>query len=167
MTDFNMVVRLTNKLFKRIKEKPPVEIWEEPNPFLDWAADHFTVGGYRFIIIANCASVLSWVSSAKGINDSRGFIKCIVEAQNECMKEYGFDFHWERIIAPSSRKFYFRKVADPRMSGILTDLTRHAKYHLYDGLSPYEASLLLNEMPQCSRKESFPIRAFQKLNINQ
>lgn len=160
-----MVIRLTNKLFKRIKENPPTKIWEEPSPFLDWAADHFTVSGYRFIIIANCASVLSWVSPARGVNDSGSFIKCVIEAQKECMKVYGFDFQWERIIVPSLDKVYFRKVADRNMTGILMDLTKHAKYYLSDpDLSSYEVSLRLNEMPQCSRKESFPVQAFQGLS---
>ncbi len=161
-----MVFRLTNKLFKRIRKKPPLEICEEPNPFLDWAADHFTVEGYRFIIVSNCASVLSWVFPAKGINDSNDFIKAANRAIETCLREYRFHFHWERILLPSLTSVYLRKVADPKMSGVLTDLVRHAKYYLSDpGITTDEASLLLNEMPQCSRKEPYTIRAFQNLSL--
>lgn len=161
-----MVFRLTNKLFKRIREKPPNEIVEETNPFLDWAADHFTVDGYRFIIVTNCASVLSWVFPAKGINDSNGFVKAANRAMETCLREYGFHFQWERMIVPSLVSVHLRKVADPSMSGVLTDLVRHAKYYLSNpNMTPHQASLLLNEMPQCSRKEPYTIRAFQNLSL--
>ncbi len=83
------------------------------------------------------------------------------------MQAYGFEIHWERIIAPGLGKVYFRKVADRNMTGILMDLVKHAKFLLSDpDLSPYEVSLYLNKMPQCSRKEGFPIRAFQNLTLN-
>jgi hypothetical protein len=162
-----MLFRLTNKLFKRLREHPPLEVDEAPNPFLDWAADHFTVQGYRFILITNCASVLSWVYPARGVNDPSDFIWSTMVEMEVCMREYGFDMHWERIMGPSFGKVRFRRVADRSMNGILVNLAMHAKYYLsYPDLSHYEVSLLLNEIPQCSRKETCPIQAFAQLSLN-
>lgn len=163
-----MVFRLTNKLLKKIKESPPSQLREAENPFVDWAADHFTVKGSRYIIVTNCESVLTWVYPAKGVNDSDRFIKFSLEAIENCLRENHFDLHWERIVVPSLKEIHFRKVADRNITGIMMDLVKHAKFYLsdyYDELSLYEISMRLSEIPQLSREIVFPRQAFRSLEL--
>jgi hypothetical protein len=161
-----MQFRLTNKLCKRIGERsldPPVNV---VSPFFDWASDHFTVGGYRFILIVNKASVLSWVFPGKGVNSSSDFIHEAFLAIKDCLHAHEFSFHYERIIVPAMGEVSLSKVGDRNMTGIMMDLVKHAKFYLseYD-LSCYELSLRLNKIPQCSREEAFPVKAFADLPL--
>lgn len=161
-----MQFRLTNKLCKRIGEHSPDSPVNGLSPFLDWASDHFTVGGYRFIIVVNKASVLSWVFPGKGVNSSSQFIHEAFLAMKDCLHAHGFSFHYERIIVPAMGEVSLSKVGDRNMTGIMMDLVKHAKFYLseYD-LSCHEISLRLNQIPQCSRKEAFPVKAFAALPL--
>lgn len=163
-----MQFRLTHKICKRIVEQSLGSPDDEVSPFLDWAADHFTVGGYRFVIIVNRASVLSWVFPGKGINCSSDFIRDASSAIRNCLHEYGFSFHFDRIIVPELSVVSLRKVGDRNMTGIMMDLVKHAKFYFseFDD-SCHEISLRLNQIPQCSRKEAFPVKAFAGLPIQQ
>jgi hypothetical protein len=156
-----------DKQIKIFKKKPPTDLYEESNPFLDWAADHFIFGGHRYIIVSNCATLLCWAYSAKGVNSSKKFAESTAESIKECMEFYEFDEQWERFIAPSIDEVHFRKVGDPKMSGNLTDFVRTAKLqlHLCPGISTQEISRRQKEVPQLKRKEIYPIEAFIKLSL--
>lgn len=162
-----MQFRLTHKMSKRIGALPVDSPDDGVSPFLDWAADHFTVGGYRFVIIVNRASVLSYVFPGKGVNCSSDFIRDASSAIRNCLHEYEFSFHYERIIVPAMSEVSFRKVGDRNMTGIMMDLVKHAKFYLseFDD-SCHELSLRLNTIPQCSRKEAFPVKAFAALALD-
>lgn len=163
-----MVFRLTHKLLKAIKAAPSPELEEGENPFVDWAADHFTFRGRRIILVTNCASILTWVYPGRGVNDSDSFIKCSLEAIRICLRENGFQVHWEKIISPSSSEVTFRKVGDRNLTGIMMELVKHAKFYLsdcYDEMTLEEVSKRLSEMPQLSRKEAFPLEAFRSLEL--
>lgn len=159
-----MIIRLTNKMFKKIKESPSEAQPEAENPFIDWVADPFFVNRHNYIIITNCASVLSWIFPGKGINDVSTFIKCSMTSVFECLDLYGFDAQFQQIILPSFGNVKLRKVADKNMSGILVDLVKTSKFFIGNyGLSLRETSIRINEIPQLTRKEPFPAKAFQLL----
>lgn len=86
-----------------------------------------------------------------------------------CLRVHHFDLHWEQIIAPAFNEAHFRKVGDSKMSGILTDLVRNAKFYLSDQyyckLTLPRLSMLLNDIPQTSRKIPFSHEAFKSLEL--
>ena len=69
-----MIIRLSQKLAKKIKvgkltEKPLDEI-----QYADWSANVFNVGRTQYIILCNTKSMYSCVMYAKGINNDNTFI---------------------------------------------------------------------------------------------
>lgn len=75
-----MIIRLTQKLVKKIKVAPTTVESRTENPFTDWTANLFTVGRAQYIILTHSASLYSVVFPGRGINDSGKFIKHVLLA---------------------------------------------------------------------------------------
>jgi len=162
-----MIYRLTNKLAKKIKEHPTHALDFSGNPFLDWAAEAFIAERTHYILITHSASLLSCVMHGRGITDDASFLDRANEAIGSCLRENGFEFIFESIIAPRMGEVTFSKVGNRQLTGIMVDLVKHAKLAVERyGAAPDEIGRRLNEIPQCTQKEVFPIKAFGKLQAN-
>lgn len=60
-----MIVRLTEKLAKKIKESGLVTLSANANPFADWSARVFTADRAQYILITNTATLYSRVIYGK------------------------------------------------------------------------------------------------------
>ena len=145
-----MIYRITNKLAKKIKEKPVESLSTDPNPFLDWSADHFVAGGLHHIVLMHNPSIMSLYFLSKGVTNSETFL---IRANDNirgglCM--YGFDSVYHTHIEPYFGNFRFPTFENRKLSGIMVDLVKHAKFlaSYYDHL-PFELTTKLNETPQC------------------
>ncbi len=62
-----MIIRLTAKLGKKIKNIPSATLPPDSNPFADWSAHLFTAERRQYILVANTSSLYSVVMPGKGI----------------------------------------------------------------------------------------------------
>ena len=163
-----MIYRLTNKMAKKIKESPDSTLEPPNNPFLDWAADLFIAERTHYILLTHCRSLLSCVAYAKGINNYDAFIRIANQSIKDCLSVYEYEFIFESLVAPQMGNVIFSKVGNRKVNGVMVDLVKHAKYYLsVDELSPLEITQRLNKIPQCSRKNPWPIKAFSELPVSQ
>lgn len=159
-----MIVRVSAKLGKKIHVSPAKSLPADPNPFADWSAHLFTADRAQYILITNTLSLYSMVMYGRGITDDSEFLSRMTTYMREFTRDDGHAFLFERLIAPSPVSFAFSKALNRAVIGSMNDLVYHAKFHLIERqMSPFDTSLLLNDMPMSCLKYDNPREAFLKL----
>lgn len=157
-------MRITAKLGKKIHVAPAKSLTADTNPFADWSARLFTADRTQYILISNTVSLYSMVIYGKGITDDCIFLEQSLNFMGEFLGEDGFEFIFEKWIAPSSILVSFSKALNKSVTGSMNDLVYLAKYHLIEGeKSPWETSLYLNQVPMSYLKYGNPRDAFLSL----
>jgi len=64
-----MIIRLTQKLAKKIGESPTEVLPPHSNPFADWCGHLFQAGRTQFIIVTNTHSLYSFIFYGRGITN--------------------------------------------------------------------------------------------------
>jgi hypothetical protein len=163
-----MILRLSQKLAKKIKVAPSHGLPPDSNPFVDWSSHLFTAERTQFIILTNTPSLYSTVMYGRGIADDNQFIRRALESIREFMVDDGQEFIYERFIAPASETVRFSKALSRSVTGSVNDLVFHAKMWLIErDLSPHETSFRLNEIPMSGFDYRNPREAFKALDVEQ
>ena len=71
---FVMIIRLSQKLAKKLKLGTLPSLPSDENPYADWSAHLFTADRTQYIILTNTQSLYSVVMYGKGIADDSRFI---------------------------------------------------------------------------------------------
>ena len=159
-----MIVRLTAKTAKKIKISPSESLPADTNPFIDWSTHLFSSDRVQYFLLTNTASLYSMVMYASGITNDSAFLKRITNYMGEFMRDDGFQFLYERLIAPETASILFSKTLNRSVTGSMNDLIYNAKVELTEGdMSPYDVSFKLNETPMSYLKYDHPREAFNKL----
>lgn len=141
-----MMIRLTERLAKKIKEPELRSLPLDPNPFADWTARLFTSDRTQYILITNSASLYSVVIYGKGITDDNAFIHAMTDSLRDVMEEDGFEEVYYKQVAPQLARISFAKTVSKSVTGSMNQLAFYAQAHLRTGeVSPYDVSLGLNE----------------------
>ena len=168
-----MILRLSQKLAKKLKvgTLPPLPLDE--NPYADWSANLFTADRTQYIILTNTQSLYSVVMFGKGIADDSRFIGRALDNIREFMERDGQEFAYRRLIAPASGNVRFAKSLNRSVTGSMNDMVFHAKGWLTEGeLSPYDVGFKLNQIPMSaikgkkSERYGIPREAFKLLADN-
>ncbi len=161
-----MILRLSAKLAGKVKVAPgdlealPLDM----NPFADWSAHLFVAQRRQFILVTNTASLYSAVVSGKGTTSDVALVRCLLAGLGKVMREDGFRFHFDRLVAPSSAGVLLAKALNRSVTGSMNELVYLARLFLTeDGLSPYESSFRLNRTPMGRLGYAFPVEAFAGL----
>ena len=161
-----MIFRVTQKLAKRIGITPSRCLPPDENPFADWSGHLFTARRVHYVIITNTPSLYSLLMDGRGITDDNQFLRRTLSHMSKFMAHDGNDFVFRRLIAPETRRVAYSKTWNRRVMGSMNDLVLHAKIHLVDGgMSPFDASAKLNEMPMSYLGYGTPKHAFRSLKI--
>ena len=70
-----MIIRLSQKLTKKINAGKQTEMPLDENPYADWSCHLFTADRTQYIILSNTASLYSCVMYGQGITDDSRFIE--------------------------------------------------------------------------------------------
>jgi tetratricopeptide (TPR) repeat protein len=157
-----MIIRLTQKLAKKIKVDSTVAAPPAENPFADWTANLFTVGRTQYIILTHSASLYSAVFYGRGINESGIFIDHALTALREQMEDEGHGDIFQKHIAPLAGNIQFSKTGDRSLLGSMNELVQHSQFILADE-SPAGASAKLNKIPMGALQYKYPRDAVAKL----
>jgi hypothetical protein len=161
-----MIFRLTHKLAKKIGIARLRFLPLNRNPYIDWTAHLFTADRAQYIIVTNTASLYSLVMYGRGITDDNEFIQSTLNFMRDFMTDDGYEFLFRRLIAPHTARVSFSKATDRRVIGSINDLIVQAKYYLTERqMSPFDASLQVNETPMSYIGYSKPKEAFSVLKV--
>ena len=168
--EFNMILRLSQKLNAKIKGGTLISLPLDENPLADWSAHLFVVNRTQYILVSNTKSLYSVVLYAKGIRNDSHFIERVMSNLREFMEDDGLAFVYHRFIAPASASVRFAKALNRSITGLMSELIFHAKSRLADGeLSPFDVGFKLNDVVTASLSSSkfdkyaTPHEAFQDL----
>ncbi|MEJ2033589.1 MAG: hypothetical protein P8Y63_11240 [Deltaproteobacteria bacterium] len=150
-----MILRVTQKLAKKIKVAPKVTLPRDSNPFADWAAHLFTADRTQYILLTNSASLYSVIFYGRGISESDIFIDRVLSALRDFMVDAGHGPVFERCIVPAASEILLCKTGDRSLLGSMNDHIHCAKAHLLCE-SPFEAGHKLNSTPMGAIGYRFP-----------
>ncbi len=160
-----MVIRLSQKLSKKIDETPTKIAPLDENPMADWSGHLFSADRTQYLILTNTASLYSAVLYGRGVTDGGRLIERGLAAVRDVMVDDGLGFIYLRLVAPSAARVLFSKTLNRSVTGSMNDLINCAKVWLTEEeLSPYDASFKLNEMPMSAIKYANPKEALLKLS---
>lgn len=161
-----MILRLSQKVTKKIKTVPTLVLPLGKNPFADWSVHAFTADRAHYLILTNTASLYSTVMHGAGVSSDNLLLDRGLSSIRELMVDDGLEFTYRRFIAPSTGQIKFSKALNRSVTGSMNDLVFHAKMWLTErGLSPHDTSLELNEMPMSVLDYANPREAFKTLGL--
>ncbi|ABA88720.1 hypothetical protein Pcar_1474 [Syntrophotalea carbinolica DSM 2380] len=157
-----MIIRLTQKLAKKIKVFPTDAAPRTENPFSDWTANLFSAGRAQYIILTHSTSLYSVVFPGRGINDPDRFIEHALSAMGEQMADARYGGVFEKHIAPLAGNIRFSKTGDRCVLGSMNELVQQAKCRLADQSLAF-AVKGLNETPMGALEYLYPRDVLEKL----
>jgi len=159
-----MIIRLTAKLAKKIKDNPTTTLPRAPNPFADWAANLFTAERTQYIILTNSASLYSVIFYGRGITEFDIFIDLALAALSDHMHDAGHGEIFDKHIAPLAGKIAFSRTGDRSLLGSMNDHIRCAKAYLeHEDESPFTVSCRLNKTPMGALDYRYPKDTLEQL----
>ena len=143
-----LIIRVTQKLAKKIKVAPIESRPLHENLFLDWTAHLFMASRWQCIMLTNSRSLYSVVMAGKGIASEKTF----AEQTPKCLRDYmeldGTAFLYETYIGPHVDSLTFCKAGDRRVLGSMNDLIFQAKVYILEvGLPLPLVNMRINETP--------------------
>ena len=159
-----MILRLSQKLNKKIKAGPLKAMPLDDNPYADWSCHLFTADRTQYILMSNTKSLYSCVMFGKGITDDSRFIERVLSSIREFMEDDGQAFVYQKFIAPASGTVSFAKALNRSVTGSMSDLVKHAESWLIEHeLSPFDVGFKLNQIPLSVFGYRSPREAFKDL----
>jgi hypothetical protein len=159
-----MILRLSQKLAKKIKVDKLSDMPLNENPYADWSCHLFTADRTQYIIMCNTASLYSCVMYGKGNTDDSRFIERALTTIREFMEDDGQQFAYRKFIKPEGETVSFAKPLNRSVTGSMNDLVYHAKMWMVErDLSPHDSGFKLNEIPLKAMSYANPREAFRSL----
>lgn len=117
-----MIMRLTQKLAKKVKVGLTESLPLHPDPLADWSANLFTMQRYQFIMFTNTATLYSAVIRGAGVNDGESLVAGGLQAVRAQMLYDGFPItFYDDFIAPHGQRLEFSKSANRAVLGSMND----------------------------------------------
>jgi len=159
-----MIIRITQKLSKKIKVSPAESLPLDPNPFADWSANLFTADRSQYILLTNTASLYSILMPGRGISNDGIFLDRASETIREFLVEDGFEEAFKRWIATAGGGVQFSKALNRSVTGSMNDLIYLSKVRMIEqGMSLHDASVEANDTPMSAIEFTFPREEFLKM----
>jgi len=140
-----MIIRLSQKLAKKIKVGKLVEKPLDENQYADWSANVFNVGRTQYIILCNTKSMYSCVMYGNGITNENTFIQRSLSLIREFMEDDGKESVYEQHIIPATGSVTFAKSLNRSVSGSMNELVMAADAVLSDDVAPHSVGTFLND----------------------
>ena len=141
-----MILRLSQKLAKKIKAGKLSEMPLSENPYADWSCHLFTADRTQYIILSNTASMYSCVMFGKGITDDSKFIVRVLDLIREFMEDDGEAETYQQHIAPAGETIQFAKALNRPVTSSTNELVMAAEIDLTEGdMAPHDVGFRLND----------------------
>lgn len=131
-----MILRITQKLAKKIKVIPVAALAPHDNPLLDWTVNLFMVSRWQCIILTNSVSLYSVVFPGKGVPNGQAFIEQGMKALDDCLTSDGILGLYDFEIAPATDSVDFCKAGDKSVLALMNQIVFDAKWQLLERSHP-------------------------------
>lgn len=159
-----MILRLSQKLAKKIKQASTESLPADPSPFADWSAHLFTADRAQYIILMNTPSLYSVVMYGRGVTNDDQFLDSAIENLRDFMIHDGLESIYKQFIVPIAKTVRFSKALNRSAIGSMNEMIAFAKLYLVeDELSLIDTSLRLGEILMSPIKYRNPREAFLAL----
>lgn len=165
-----MILRLSQKLAKKIKVGKLTEMSLSANQFADWSGNVFNVGRTQHIILSNTKSLYSCLMLAQGVTNETVFIERALTTIREFLRYDEQSLDIQHITDDTTS---FAKALSRSVIGSTNDLIFGAKLLLADGIDCHEVARRLNETPLKAltdangRKYANPREVFGRLSTGE
>jgi len=161
-----MILRVTEKLSKKLKTGPIKKDKRDPGAFLEWYANLFTANRAQYILVTEAKSLLSIVMYGRGVVNDNIFISQFLSFLHEYLDEKGFRLIFERVIAPNSGRITMSKTASKSILGSMNDMVSMSKFTLQiEDVSPFDLTEMINKTPFKAIDYQSPLEAFGNLKV--
>lgn len=141
-----MILRLSQKLAKKIRCGEPARVPQDQNPFADWSCHVFTASRKQYILACNTVCLYSCVLAGAGITNEHHLIDRLLSQLKDFMRDDGLDAVFLQHIAPSAQTVQIAKALNRRVTGSMNQLVMGARDVLTDDrIAPPHTGLRLNE----------------------
>ncbi len=163
-----MVFRFTKNAAKKLKLPPLTTVGPSPDLFYEWFVNVFhTSQRYKYFIITNAATLYSVIIHGKGVVDDSILYRDFFSMLELLLKDNECEFIYKRFIEPNKNGMTLSNTNNRSILSSMNDLIINSKYALdQDGLSPFEASKEINEMPMGFIHMESPDRYIKTIKIN-
>ena len=149
----HIILRLTQKLAKKLKVSPVAALPPHDNPLLDWTANLFMVSRWQCIILTNSASLYSVVFPGKGVPNERALVEQGMKALDDCLTRDGIVGLYDFDIAPAVDSISFCKAGDKSVLASMNQLVFQVKCDLLEMGHPLPlVNRRLNRIPMSKLK---------------
>jgi len=156
-----MILRITQKLGKKIKVIPSECLPPDKNPFADWSAHIFTAERVQHIILTNTQSLFSVVMYGRGIADQAKFTEQALNCLHEFMTAEGLESLYHLCVLPDTTTVLYSRIGNRHVLGSMNDLISQAKMDIVEGgRELYDVAVRLNETPLSMLDYGHPRKAF-------
>ncbi len=161
-----MIIRLSQKLGKKLGYQPTDTLPLDTNPYADWTGHLFRADRTQYIMLSNTASLYSVIMYGRGITHDSIFIKDAMTTLSETLHDDGFEFIAQRLVIPEAARISLSKPLNRSVTGSMNNLIMIAKCYLEDGdVSPYDLSFKLNGVIMSYINNFTPREAFSGLSL--
>jgi len=158
-----MILRVTDKLSRRIGLRPMESLPLCANPFTDWSSHLFEAGRSTYILSMNTVTLYSVVFPARGIKGEPAFRSNMFAYLRAAMLEDGFEFHYKRLIDVASDAVSYSKSFNRGVTGAMNDLAELASYSMEEqGRSTEETTRVLNASSFSVLGQASPRQIFRR-----
>jgi Domain of unknown function (DUF6933) len=159
-----MILRLSQKLAAKVRTTAAKPRPLDPNPFADWSGHLFRADRTQYILVTNTASLYSSILFGRGITADYQLIDRALSEIREVLTGDGLQFFYLRFIVPAADRVTLARSLNRSVTGSMNDLVAHAQMWLTEGgLSPYDTSFKLNEIPMSAIGYQSPRQAMRSL----
>jgi hypothetical protein len=117
-----MILRLNDKLAKKIREDDLPSLPARRNRFADWSAHLFTADRTQYILISNTAALYPMVTYGAGVTDDNRLIHVAIDTMRDVMKDDGLELIYERRVAPEFGRVQFAKTLTGTATNAMNEL---------------------------------------------
>ena len=143
-----MILRISDKLSRRIGVRPIELLPMSANPFGDWSSHLFPAGRSEYILSTNTATLYAVVFPARGIKGEAAFRSNMLAQLRASMMEDGFEFHYKRLVDVESDAPSYSKALSRGLIGSMNDMAELACYSLeVQGKTPEQVTRIINDTP--------------------
>ena len=161
-----MILRLSEKLSKRIGIRPIESLPLSANPFTDWSSHVFEAGRSAYILSTNTVTLYSVVFPARGIKGEPAFRSNLFAQLRASMLEDGFEFHYKRLIDVATDAVSYSRAFSRNVTGSMNDLAELSSYSMEEqGKTPEQTTRMLNSTPFSIIGNASPRSVFQRTSF--
>ena len=161
-----MILRLSDKLGRRLRARPTTRHPLHANAYADWSADYFRADRDAYILVANTKALYTVLLPAGGLVTPQALEARIHAYLAQALKEAGLEFFYKRLVERDDEPSTYSTLLNAESEAVLRDLAELAAYFMVEeGHDTEEAALRINRGPLAVLDRETPAETFRSMRF--